>query len=568
MKQLQQLIQRIDRKSYKAYKDIQGNYQFNTHTLHIDYVQGDPFATPSKIRMFIPNDVQSVQPEWLQTKKRRIYVEDYIARQVHRSIMNEPVQVKGSGKSGTISIDAPDQEILERTAVNITEEGVTVCLSIGLPANGRRVNGQEADKLLFKALPSIIGSSALRLSQKHLDEAIQLADQHDAIRQKMRKEGWIAFVANGSILPRASGISSKPLKQAVPFQSPKENEVTFQIPHHKEPISGMAITQGITLIVGGGYHGKSTLLEALELGVYDHVSNDGREYVLTDPNAVKIRAEDGRSISNVSISPFINNLPNGADTRAFSTENASGSTSQATNVVEALEAGANSLLIDEDTSATNFMIRDERMQQLVAKDQEPITPFVQKVKQLKDELNVSTILVMGGSGDYFDVADDVIMMDRYVPVNVTEQARLIAKDSPQTQSSVKESFEKWTNRTIDTQSIYKVLGHKAKVQAKGKKTIMLGKQAVDLALVEQIVDDSQTRMIANMLKYMALSKENQKAKTLEEWLDAFEVYMEKYGLSFTQQGRSQRQHPGDLARPRRFEIAAAINRIRHLTIKS
>ncbi|WP_017185973.1 ABC-ATPase domain-containing protein [Alkalibacillus haloalkaliphilus] len=564
MKHLQQQLQKIDRKSYKSYKDIQGQYQFKTYSLHIDYVQGDPFASPSKIRLFIPKHIQSVPAEWLQSKNRKVYAEDFIARQVSHTINNLSMAIKGSGKSGMIAIDSPDQQIIERTAVELSEAGLTICLSVGLPANGRRISGQKAERLFLKAIPHIIQNSALSINKQRMNETLELADQHDAIRDKMKEEGWIAFIANGSILPRVSGISSKPLKQAVPFQSPKENEVSFEIPHRDEPIKGMAIKKGITLIVGGGYHGKSTLLEALELGVYEHIYGDGREYVLTDRDAVKIRAEDGRSIANVTISPFINNLPNATDTESFTTENASGSTSQAANVMEAVEANSSTLLIDEDTSATNFMIRDERMQQLVAKDREPITPFVQKVKQLRDELDISTVLVMGGSGDYFGIADEVIMMDQYVPVNVTSQARSIAQNDSRIQLNDPEAFGHWTNRKINTNSIYKKLGHKAKVQAKGQKTIILGKQAIDLALVEQIVDDSQTRMIANMLKYMAFSREE--PKTISQWLSLFEQIMDEQGLSFTQGQKDQ--HPGDLARPRKFEIAAAINRIRQLKIDS
>ncbi|WP_411954969.1 ABC-ATPase domain-containing protein [Alkalibacillus sp. S2W] len=562
MNQLKSLLQKIDQKSYKGYKDVQGSYPFDDYTLYLDYAQGDPFATPSKIRLFISNQRQSVPQKWLDSKRRRVYVEDYLARIVNQAVLNNKITINGSGKSGMIAIDAPDQEILERTAVSVTEQGITVCLSVGLPANGRKINGKEAEKLFFQALPKIMSDSVLSLDHNRLDHSLELADQHEAIRDKMNEEGWIAFVANGSVLPRASGISSKPLKQAVPFESPKENEVSFSIPHRHEPISGMAIKEGITLIVGGGYHGKSTLLEALELGVYDHIAGDGREYVLTNRDAVKIRAEDGRSVSNVSIAPFINNLPNGTDTQAFSTENASGSTSQATNVMEALEAGASTLLIDEDTSATNFMIRDERMQQLVAPDQEPITPFVHKVKQLRDERNVSTVLVMGGSGDYFDVADDVIMMDHYHPINVTERARQIARGDPKAYGQA-DVFGEWSHRTVKTQSLAKPIGPKGKVQAKEKTTIMLGKQVVDLALVEQLVDDSQTRMIANMLKYMAVKYENDTPKTVATWLDALEQAMDEEGLSFTQ-GKRRYEHPGDLARPRRFEIAAALNRIRHL----
>ncbi len=541
MKFLQQKMKQIDGKSYKAYKSLQGSYYFSNYHLHIDYVQGDPFAAPSKIRLTIPRKYQEIDQSWLETERRNTYIEDYMARRVQQAVFKENTHVKGSGKSGMVAIDGPDQAILKRSAVKLTEDDVTICLSVGLPANGRRINGKEAEKLFFKAIPSILQHSIFDLKPEDLTNSMQLADQHDAIREKMKEENWIAFIANGAILPRKSGVSTKPLNDAVPFQSPKENEVSFEIPYRDQPLAGMAIKKGITLIVGGGFHGKSTLLEALEQGVYEHIAGDGREYVLTDPSAVKVRAEDGRSISKVNISPFINDLPNSSDTSTFTTENASGSTSQAANVMEALEAGASTLLIDEDTSATNFMIRDERMQQLVVKDKEPITPFVQKVKQLRDELDVSTVLVMGGSGDYFDIADNVIMMDRYVPVNVTNEAREIAKNHPVEWPNALNEFGSWTNRTVVTNSIKNKLGKKAKVQAKSRHTVMIGRDAIDLSLVEQIVDDSQTRMVANMLKYMAMHAPFKEDLTLTEWLDHFEKEMQQKGLSFTQKIKNSTQ---------------------------
>nr|WP_289037536.1 ABC-ATPase domain-containing protein [uncultured Allobacillus sp.] len=559
MEKLRQELRRINQKSYKAYKDIANMYTFPDFRLVIDYVQGDPFAAPSKIRLIFSKEKLGIDRSWFETKRRKIYVEDVINRSVNFAIQQSKIVVRGSGKSGRIEIDAPDQVILERSAVQLTPNQGTICLSIGLPANGRRINGKEAEKLFFDALTDIAKQSILSLDKEVVVNAVQLADQHDALRQKMSEEGWIAFVANGSILPRKSGISTKPMNDAVAFQSPEENEVSVELPHRTEPLKGMAIKKGITLIVGGGFHGKSTLLQALEEGVYEHIAGDGREFVLTDPTATKIRAEDGRSIIGVDISPFINDLPNGASTNKFSTENASGSTSQAANVVEALEAGANTLLIDEDTTATNFMIRDQRMQQLVAKEKEPITPFVQRVKSLFDDKGISTILVMGGSGDYFQVADEVIMMDQYYPKNVTKKAKEIAGE-PLIRTK---SLEFQQNRVPSLGGLQSLLGHKPKVQAKGKNTILFGKNPIDLSLVEQIVDVSQTRMIANVLKYMALKKSNEQ-KSIPEWLDWIEHQIDEFGLSFTQ--KNTQEHPGELARPRRLELASALNRIRKLTM--
>src|SRR5699024_8808647 len=387
----------------------------------------------------------------------------------------------------------------------------------------------------------------------------------DRIREEMRNNEWVAFIANGSILPRQSGVSDKPLNTAVPFVSPEENEVSISLPHKEDPIKGMAIKQGITLIVGGGYHGKSTVLEAIERGVYPHTNGDGREYVLTDPDAVKIRAEDGRKISGVDISPFINHLPHKQDTQSFSTDNASGSTSQAANVMEALEAGAKTLLIDEDTSATNFMIRDYRIEQIVKRDKEPITPFLDKIDVLRDDLNVSTILVMGGSGAYFSVADEVIMMDEYVPENVTDKAKQIMANSPLIRkSSGSTSLCAIRERSSQPNSLQTRKGKRSKTQAKSLKLILMGKTEINFHDTEQLVDPSQTRLIADMIQYMD-HHNILGSVTLPELLDKLEYQMDTQGLaSFSP---FPNKHPGDIARPPRPETAAVLNRNRTANVK-
>ncbi|UJL47516.1 ABC-ATPase domain-containing protein [Virgibacillus sp. NKC19-16] len=565
MKKLLQQLKQLDNKSYKAYKDIQGKYSYHNFDLYIDYVQGDPFATPSKIRIVIPRGQRHVESDWLNTPSRKTATEDAFARVVGKTIANQKFTIKGSGKSGAILFDNPGQEILERSAVQINAEAITVCISIGLPANGRRINGREAEKLFSQAIPAIINNSIFSIKDAQIIQAVELADQQDVIREEMYNNNWIAFLANGSILPRASGVSNRPLQKAIPFQSPKENEVSVDIPHQSEPIKGMVIKKGITLIVGGGYHGKSTILQAIERGVYAHALGDGREYVLTDPDAVKIRAEDGRQITGVNISPFINNLPHGQDTQFFSTENASGSTSQAANVMETLEAGATTLLIDEDTSATNFMIRDHRMQQLVKSSKEPITPFIDKIKQMRDQLDVSTVLVMGGSGDYFAVADSVIMMEAYVPYNVTIQAKEIMEKYPLERDKVaEEAFGDITNRSFQQNTLQTKKGNRAKTQAKGLTKIIMGRTDIDFDDTEQLVDSSQTRMIAEIIQFLDRTNGLQH-KSLHELLGELEQQMDKQGLaSFT---AFKNQHPGDIARPRRYEIAAVLNRIRTANVQ-
>jgi predicted ABC-class ATPase len=319
----------------------------------------------------------------------------------------------------------------------------------------------------------------------------------------------------------------------------------------------------VTLIVGGGFHGKTTLLNAIERGIYPHVPGDGREYVVTLPSAVKIRAEDGRSIEKVDISPFISHLPQGKDTIKFSTGNASGSTSQATNIIEALEMNARLLLIDEDTSATNFMVRDERMQELVTKEKEPITPFVDEVKQLHTDLGVSTILVMGGSGDYFDAADTVIMMDNYQPRCVTKRAKEIARIHMRKRvNEGGESFGKITSRQILSQSFDASRGRKeVKIDAKGIRTIVYGSTMIDLSYLEQLVDPSQTRAIGLMIHYYS---ENyvEKARNFREGLIKVMMDVQEKGFDILLSYKA-----GNLAMPRIYELAGAINRMRTLKIK-
>lgn len=566
LEKLKEKLLKIDGKGYKAYKDIQGTYQSKEFLLHIDYVQPDPFANPTRIRVVIPDHILNYQKEWYQTETRKTAFEDFLTREIWRKINSQKTNRKGVGKSGLIYIDGPGQEILPRSAVKVNTQAIDIRLSIGLPANGRRILAHPALQMLCDDIPEIALRAVSNIDQNKLLKHLQLADQQNTIRQYLDQHKFICFIANGSILPRESGISNRPLKgeQVVSFQSPVSLEIEIPIPHNK-PIKGMGIKQGVTLIVGGGYNGKSTLLRAIERGVYNHIAGDGREYVITNKTAYKIRAEDGRNVEKVNISPFISKLPFGKETYRFSTEDASGSTSQAANIIEALELGSQVLLIDEDTSATNFMIRDARMQELVGKRKEPITPFIDKVQQLCDDYQVSTILVIGGSGDYFDVADSVIMMDEYHPIDVTVRAKKISekiKNKRIAEGGI--NFGKITHRIIKRLSFNANKGKKEKVTIKGLHTIIFGTNSIDLSFVEQLIDPSQSQAIAYMIKYIANELVDE-ATPLNEIIDKLYQQIEKQGLEIISPYFGK--HPGNLALPRKFELAATINRLRTLKVK-
>ncbi|MCM1468754.1 MAG: ABC-ATPase domain-containing protein, partial [Alistipes sp.] len=421
---LRAALRAIDHKSYPAYKSLSGGYRFNDYCLFIDHVQGDPFAAPSTLHIEISHKTAGFPAEYYSAKCSRTALADFLLRQLAGRFENCNYKAKGSGKSGLLSITRCGQEILERSACEITDDRIVARFQVGFPAFGRTINAGELEKILFDLLPDCVTQSLIyrNLDAKKVENAVFLAEDQEALRTVLQKEKLAAFVANSSILPRKSGVSDVPMKDSIPFTSPDTLERTFFLPHKGE-ITGMAIPQGITLIVGGGYHGKSTLLEALQNGVYNHIAGDGREYVVTDDTAVKLRAEDGRSIRDVDISLFINDLPNGRDTTRFSTADASGSTSQAAAVIENMEADCRLFLIDEDTSATNFMVRDELMQQVISREKEPITPFLERVRGLYEKAGISTILVAGSSGAFFYIADNVIQMDCYRPVDITDTVK-------------------------------------------------------------------------------------------------------------------------------------------------
>ena len=563
-KELEKILFSMDGKSYSAYKSLKGEYKFPKYVLAIDHVQSDPYAPPSRMRIIMDRKISGIPYELTDTKEKNIAVSDFLTRNFYKEIQKNGNDSSGTGGSGRIFIDRCGQEILERTSVLIKEDKIEVRFEMGMPARGRRIMGKAAQKIIFEQLPKIVEKSIIydNLKKEALKEQIVLVLDQEYIRKILKEKGLVTFVANDSILPRENGISDKPMKNAVKFKSPEKFEITLNLPSGKE-VSGMGIPKGITLIVGGGYHGKSTLLAALERGIYNHVARDGREFIISETDAVKIRAEDGRNVEKVNISGFINNLPGNKDTIAFSTENASGSTSQAANVAEALEYGTSLLLIDEDTSATNFMIRDGRMQKLVAKEKEPITPFIDRVKKLYDNFGVSTILIVGGSGDYFDVANHVIMMDEYVPKDVTEKAKEIAKsDENKREFSPNDKFQGITQR-IPLKKSFSQSGKLDKTKAKGKYSILYGKELIDISGLEQLVDDSQTNCIAVMIDYFKNKVLDEKL-TLSQAADRIYEKIEKDGLDSIS---SYTGHPGNLALPRKQEFCGAVNRYRKLRIK-
>ncbi len=576
--ELRTLLARIDGRGYPAYKDLRGDYDLGACSLHIDHVQGDPFAAPSRMRVRVSMREATLAPELLSTRARRTALADLLARRV-RDAIGGGTRSRGSGKSGVVRVDAGGQEVLERTAVALTEHWIEARLDVGLPAAGRRILGREAEALLCSDLPAIAARALVAAPRdaEAIDAFVGCIENQEHLRAQLPEHDLIAFVADGALLPRESGASDRPLRGAevVPFASPERLRVVLPlatpVPGPDGPrreLTGLGVPRGVTLIVGGGYHGKSTLLRAIERGVYPHVPGDGREWVVSEPGLVKIRAEDGRRVERVDISGFVRDLPGGRTTRAFSSDDASGSTSQAANLVEALEAGASGLLLDEDTSATNFMVRDARMQALVRAEHEPITPFVDRVRELYDALGVSTVLVMGGSGDYFEVSDTVLRLRDYHAEDATAEAHRVAAEHPTARRrEVAEPLRPPPARVPLAEGFDASRGRReVKIDAPSRDAIRYGRQEIDLRGLEQLVDGSQTRAIGHAL-HLAACEWMDGETPLAAILDALERRFDAEGLDGLDPRHRPGRHPGAYARPRRFEIAGALNRLRSLRVR-
>ena len=576
-------LRAIDHRGYPAYKDLKGQYDFGDYVLSIDHVQGDPFAAPSRLSVHVNGRRAGFPAEYYDSREKRITLQDHLTRLFGAQLARGSKKAGGSGKSGLLAASRCGQEVLERTACRVEAGNVVLRFEAGFPARGRTIDARELEKMLFDILPGCVLSSLYyrRISQEKLRAAIELCEDQQYIRETLPELGLCAFIADGSILPRESGVSDRPMEGAVPFRSPESLRVTLTLPHRGQ-VSGMGIPKGITLFVGGGYHGKSTVLQALQNAVYNHIGGDGRELVIADASAWKLRSEDGRSICGTDISPFIRQLPGRKDTRHFSTEDASGSTSQAANLMESIEAGSQLLLIDEDTSATNFMIRDRLMQQVVAPAEEPIIPFIERVRSLYEDFGISSVIVAGSSGSYFHVADQIIQMKEYVPYDITERAKKAAADFP-VFSIPQGRFPEYSKKRCPRPNAALKKDDRLKLKAQGTSELSLNYDTVELRYLEQLRDSEQTMALAYLLKYMELSLMDGR-RSMTELADLIEKQLDERGLEslFASGGAASsaraaapaaREAAGGsldvrsaLARPRRQEILACVNRYRKLIV--
>lgn len=572
----------IDGRSYAAYKAIVGRYRSPLGwVLYIDRIQPDPYAPPTAIRVVLPlaltgadarltgftPRLNGTNSHLTASPTRAVALRDYLARTLRELLKGQAISIAPAG-----------QEILERSSVNLHETWqddfstpafnapgpyLELRLRWSLPAFGREIAGRQAARNLNLDLARAIASLDLRESElgaaawKHC----QVAEDHAALQKILVERGWVAFLADGANLARRSGVSQLPLEGGVPLTAPETLAQTVQLPH-AGVVRGTAIPAGVTVIAGGGYHGKSTLLNAIARGIYPHVPGDGRELVATVPEAMAVRAADGRAVTGVDLRPFISHLPGrDADPAQFTTANASGSTSQAASIMESLELWGQpaqaALLLDEDTCATNLLIRDQRMRALVSSEREPITPLVDRIRALHRERGISTLIVMGGSGDYLDVADQVLIMDSYRLVDATAQARQVCASQPRVDTSLPD-FPLPAQR-LPQRPEAKRRGP-SRTRALGTQRLVLDRHEVDVADVSGLVDEGQALAVAWALRAL-LERHFDGRTSLPQALAQVAKRLDDVGLDALGEA-----HPAFLVRPRLVDVGAAVNRLRSLQV--
>jgi hypothetical protein len=494
----------------------------------------------------------------IENKSNKTIIADYCLRNFGLYIdeLNSELynRTRPDKENGAFYIHKPTSIVLERNSCYITNDNdtdyfVNIMIMVQLPLK----NHKKSARMLCNSLPNAVQNFINNFNTQKLDEAIELYQTQICIRDWLKDSNYCSFVANGSILPRAKG-SELPKDDSVPFISPEVDEINVL------GIKGMGIKKGVTIITGGGYSGKSTLLSAISLGVYNHISGDGRELVITDDSAIQVSTEEGRSVNNVNISPFIKWIPDG-NAEHFSTSHASGSTSQAANIMEAINIGSKLLLIDEDKSAANFMIQDKIMKILIKK--EPITPFTVRVNQIFKDVGVSTILVIGSSSEYLSVADNVILMNEYIALNATTEAKEMCKNNTVI-DVIKDANWYFKHHEVYSEGFtpYPNGGNTERLEVSDMGFILIGSEKIVIRMLHNIISFQQLNTIGYMLRNIELASRDQHEVNLLEKVVQLYERIEKEGLEsiFSTFFLSDRW----LELPRKYELFAVINRMRNI----
>ncbi len=523
---LANILHRIDGRGYKAYKELYGKRdKVGEFEISFVKIQGDPFASPSVLSA-------RTNIDWKRYGSCALGVEDFLYRRLHRALKKYSKRV-GEGHSGFLGIPAPKNIMIRRSAVQIIGHELELRFWIGLPARHRRIMGYEAEHMIYDAVPRAL-EETLIYEPERLIKHVQSCEQQECLRRKLREHGLVSFIANGSLLPRRCGDCEEPLDDAVPFEAPKSLELELCTEH--KCFSGLGLPRGVSVIAGTAFHGKSTLLNAIRDGIYNHVPGDGRECVVTVRNSFKVRAEDGRSVRCVDISTFVYNLPDARDTKCFTTDNASGATSMAAGIQESIEAGAELILIDEDTSATNLLFYDERADKLFK--HKTVSTIVEKARDIAAK-GISLVIVSSGSLPVVEAADTLIIMEDYKPRHVNINAKMGFEEYAFPESRILTSH---------------VNIEKPKIHGSWLTSKTLSRP-VRLENNEQLREESQMNMIARFLEGADMFKGMSFSDIAKHITENF---------SFAPSGRA---YGPELAEIRGLDVVFALNRVSDIKVK-
>ena len=587
MKALYQKIRSLQGKNYGLYKSLADrSWDFGDFVLEFLHVQGDPYAPASRVMIKSSLQMLGFPSEWGSSFERRLALSDFLYRR-----LSSLVREKYPDKDASVVFDTAGPEMLVRNALWVDNGELRACLQVRLPGDGRKIQAEAAAEILTMVLPDLVSAALYNLGESkpegvepELLEHYRVLAERKVILEELEKRGLVAFVPDGAVLPRASGLSELSMEGAVPFTAPAEMEVKLDVCGRE--IRGMGIPKGITVISGGAFHGKSTLLQALTKAVYPHIPGDGREGIVISESAVRVGVEDGRSVRGTDLSQFVRDLPGGISTKSFTTACASGSTSEAANLMEAMEAGSDAFLIDEDSSAVNFLIRDVRVRKLLGDDREPLIPLTDRIREIK---NRSFILVAGACGDFLDLADNIIVMASYkaecARINGKNVAAALnaaygenaagdfagndAKIVPNLPAFVEplcRDFAEYVKPLLPSLRPASAVERQVKVKISGDALLQIGFLVSDTSKAGALVDKQQRFgagfMLLNLCQNAASNNDSangepQKSASIMERVNALCEKIKNVGFRNLPQGLSR-----EMSLPRAIDIACVLYRLR------
>jgi predicted ABC-class ATPase len=550
------ILGEIDGREYVDLARLMGDYDFNRYIVKISNVPQSAEETGLSVVVRVTHAVAGFPEGLISSPIRRTALEDLLTRKLAAAIEGQATFDGNGVARRRIVAPRPGQKILPRSTVQITDDFTDVRLSVLIPTQRGRLDGQAFQTVFFDDLPMVVQDALIycNMDTAEVEVFVGLMEDADQLRQSLPARGLIGFVASGSLVARLPGSDQPDVAAERTITVDPSLLVSLDTPH-RGAVEGLGINSGITLILGDAFSGRIELMRALASGIYNHVPGDGREYIVTMPDSVYIPAEPGRSVHRVDIGSL---LPE----EDYSTASAGACHAQAATLIEALEAGARVILLDEADACPGFLGGDDRVDRLLG-NASGITPLSARVRQMAQELGVSTIVAGNVSvSSFIPVADTILAVRDGVITDITREAK-DAFDGVSVAAVPEYDFTRLieTARWVVPSSIDASIGrHDGVIGIEDGWQIRFGRYTIDLGSNCQIADAQQALTLGLIIEY-ARQRYLDKARPMRELLDLVERDLSMEGLE-----QVTRELRGDLARPRRYEIAAALNRLPSLRV--